>query len=228
VNLGAKGFLGRQFSGFIGFQPHGAASYPSGVGIRTRYNSTTLGHRLSSGGSCDRWRGGFVMRTVKFALVLPVVQAIGAVVLLHIAGPLQGPPLPTARVICWGLSAPALLFRALTRLTRGRLLGFQPDDVFFLLGVVVVWYFVGRTFDRRPAHRSVSARGIVTALIACSILVTVGGLLLLTGWQGLHPRLGVLPINPYPAVFMLIWAGGLFFLSGRAIVKTVRNPRNSA
>jgi len=100
----------------------------------------------------------------KLAVVLPAVQFVFAAILLQWSYRTPIPRgtelyVPTSRLICRGLNAPALLFsevdyyfvqsEAAPTWTARPILGFYADDLFFLLGVIVVWYFAGRALDLR-------------------------------------------------------------------------------
>jgi biotin transporter BioY len=101
--------------------------------------------------------------------------------------------------------------------------GFYTDDLFFLAGVVVVWYFVGRAWDQRRTPQTVGKRGTVKALIACALLVALGGLLFLLGMDYLrNPRFNN-PDYPAVAVPVLMWSVSLIFLSGRRLVRAIRH-----
>jgi len=169
------------------------------------------------------------MRKLRLALVLPITQFVIATILLK-WGDRTVPPgkvmyVHTARLICWGLNAPALLFRFLNPIGWGpmwdglprSILGFDTDDLFFLLGVIVVWYFVGRALDRRPASEKVAPRGTVTVatLMVCFVVLALGGLL---SFAGVHDLVHPSSNNPYHSVrglLTLIWSVSLIFLSVR-------------
>src|ERR1035438_5642080 len=171
------------------------------------------------------------MPKLRFAAVLPISQFVIAVILLQCGDPRRS-YVHTARLVCWGLTAPAMLFRALGLLLAScgptfpwltqPILGFYTDDLFFLAGVVVVWYLVGRALDQRRTSQTVRERGRAMALIACSLLLTSGGLLLLLGLDYLrNPRFNN-PNSLVVAVPVLVWSASLIFLSGRGLVRAIR------
>jgi hypothetical protein len=174
------------------------------------------------------------MRKLKLAGVLPIMQFVIAASLLQYgyrASVAHGTEfyVPTARLICLGLNAPAMLFMHLNPTSWGEafdflprsVLGFDTDDLFFLLGVVVVWYFVGRAVDQRQFSRTAGKRRIMAPLTACPLLLALGGLLFHWGQQNLKNPYDN-PDPPFGAVLMLAWAVSLIFFSGRWLVRTIR------
>ena len=170
------------------------------------------------------------MPKLKFATVLPISQFVIAVILLQLGDPRLS-YVHTARLVCWGLNAPAMVSRGLGLLCgrwglpclTGPIAGFYTDDLFFLAGVVVVWYLVGRALDQRRTSQTVREVGRAMTLIACSLLLALGGLLLLLGLDYLrNPRFNS-PNYPVVAVPMLMWSPSLIFLSGRGLVRAIRH-----
>jgi hypothetical protein len=107
---------------------------------------------------------------LKFAIVLPIVQAVVAVSLLQkgyqlrsALGPHPSPfYIPTITHICYGISAPAVFLRFVTLLPRVNLhsIGnFDSGDLLFLSGVILVWYLVGRAIDNRSLGSTVKSLG---------------------------------------------------------------------
>jgi hypothetical protein len=98
--------------------------------------------------------------------------------------------------------------------------GLYMDDLFFLTGVGVLWYLVGRSLDRRPARPAFKAP-TATGLIARLLMLAVAGYLLVLGlgWaRNPHfdnPSLVVVP--------MLTWSLILMFLSARWLVTAFRS-----
>jgi len=95
------------------------------------------------------------MRKLKFAIVLPLIQVLVAVVLLLQADRTHGPGgvdyhyFPPAWLICKGLNAPAMLLLV----PFGGTWYFVPQipivgRALFLISVAIVWYFVGRLLDQ--------------------------------------------------------------------------------
>jgi len=161
------------------------------------------------------------MRNVKLAVVLPLVQAIAAAALLCMAGPLRGPPVATARLICVGLNAPALFF---SFVGIGTVFGIDGSDLSFLVGVIVVWYLVGRTLDRRRVPRTTGDSAMVPTVGYC-FLLALGGLLFYVGLLNFqNPTFDNLGHRPERGILTLLWSCSLIFLSGRALVRMIRHP----
>lgn len=176
------------------------------------------------------------MRKLKLAVLLPTIQCIIAAILLQCkyrAPVPRGSELyvPTVWLICRGLNAPALLFWVLahylfswetmsTWVSRSRsIFGFYADDIFFLVGVIVVWYFVGLAMDRRRTESTVG-KGVTT--IVCSLLLALGVLLFALGLHDLGPGRPENIDPPVGAFLTLMWSISLIFLSGRGIVRVIR------
>ena len=159
------------------------------------------------------------MRKLKLAVALPVVQAILAATLLYVAGPLRGPPVATARLICMGLNAPAVFF---SFLGLGTVFGIDGSDLSFLVGVIVVWYLVGRALDRRWVPRTIEESVMVPA-VARGFLLAMGGLLLYIGlFDFQDPTFDNLSHRPERGILTVLWSCSLIFLSGRALVRMIR------
>ena len=168
---------------------------------------------------------------MKLAVVLPFVQFAVAAILLRSG----------YRQICYGLSAPALLFKFLDPVGWGptfrrlpqSVLGFDTDDCFFLIGVIVVWYFVGRVLDGRRKSKTSRAHGRGTVLIVFPLLLVLGGLLFPFGLLELigpqHFRnAGHLHES---GLLTLTWSVSLIFVSVRGLLRAIRlglsNARDS-
>jgi hypothetical protein len=158
------------------------------------------------------------MRKLKLAVALPAVQAIVAATLLYMAGPLRGPPVPTARLICVGLNAPAMFFSFVGVDT---IFGIDASDLFFLLGIIVVWYFVGRALDRRRVPRTIRESTMVRA-VTHSFLLAMGGLLLYIGLLNFrYPIFENLGRRPERGILTLSWSCCLIFFSGKALLRMI-------
>jgi len=81
---------------------------------------------------------------------LPGVHVLVAAILLYFGGRDETPFSlgPQMRLFCWGLNTPAVPLQAVGRRLeytftwlRGSLLHFGVEDLFFLCGVAIVWYF---------------------------------------------------------------------------------------
>jgi hypothetical protein len=60
--------------------------------------------------------------------------------------------MPTPTLVCFGISAPALLLKGVLLLLPltwrlGSVLGFSAGEIAFLAGTIILWYFVGRATE---------------------------------------------------------------------------------
>jgi hypothetical protein len=182
------------------------------------------------------------MRRFRLALVLPVIQFVIAAILLQWGYRTPVPRgselyVPTVRLICRGLNAPALLFRFLNPISRGpefdwiprSVIGFDTDDIFFLFGVIIVWYIAGRALDQRGTSTTAERSGIAVVLVPGILLLALGVLLSLVGLHDLGPSRPNNPGPPIGAVLTLMWSVTLICLSGRRLVQAIRPvPRTSS
>jgi hypothetical protein len=168
---------------------------------------------------------------LKLAVLLPITQLAIAASLLQwsyrIPHP-QGVELysPTPWLICFGLNAPALIFRAVSPAMWGEeyrwfpasIAGFYSDEFFFLVGVILVWYLVGRTLDRRSSPRE-NTNPTFTTAIGATLLLALGGILFTSA---LHLFMFPGNDNPYHPVrtcLTFAWAVVIIFVSGRRLVR---------
>jgi hypothetical protein len=179
------------------------------------------------------------MRKLRFTWFLPAIQFVIATILLqwgYRAPVSRGSEMyvPTGQLICKGLNAPALLFRFLDPIPWGpkfdwiprSILGFYTDDLFFLAGVIVVWYIVGRALDHRRTSRRARQSSVAIALVRCSLLLALGVILFFAGLRDLGPRRSNNPAPPVGAILTLVWSIALIFGSGRRLVASIRSsPR---
>ena len=169
------------------------------------------------------------MSTVKYRVVLPVMQFLLAVALL-IAGRHSNPGKivdfpypPTSLMVCGAISAPAALLEVLVRslLPLDRLnhspttlFGFQLEDIVFLIGVVVLWYMVGRFIDTRETLKT-EPSGKAGLLPGASALVAAAAALL---WLGIWPILdrgSILNLTGtiLSSILKILWSGFLLWLA---------------
>ena len=133
---------------------------------------------------------------LRFQILLPITQLLLALVMIawgrQVPRPagLDFPYSPTPVLVCNGINAPATVlslsasFLPIDRPDRTpiSLFGFGAQGLLFLLGVVLLWFFIGHTIDhrlRRPAsvrHTAGAARSILDV-----VLMLLGILLLLVG-----------------------------------------------
>jgi amino acid transporter len=178
------------------------------------------------------------MRKLRFAVILPVVQLIIALALFK-WGERQwegkGLFVPTGRLLCHALNAPALLFLRLLDLfpdwSAPRICGFYFDEIFFLPGVAVVWYLVGRALDRRvtPHAQSQSRKTIPKALFNL-FLVVYGVYFFWTEtvtWFWHRNLLIFRGAHAYDAALYWAWSVVLILAGAVNLVKAIR-PRLSS
>ena len=87
--------------------------------------------------------------------MLPGIQVALAAFLLGVAGP-HRVPVPTPRLVCSGLNAPAALLAGVLEASRLSpavlpllVHGVEISDLYLLAGTALAWYFVGRAMERR-------------------------------------------------------------------------------
>jgi len=94
----------------------------------------------------------------------------------------------TPTLICGGINAPARFLAATSRLfdrvdhAQPTIAGLTLDYVFFMIGVLILWYLVGRALDNRQLGRS--AWSITKQLLAGGPLALLGSLFFYNGLQG--------------------------------------------
>jgi hypothetical protein len=178
---------------------------------------------------------------LRVQIVLPVMQLIGALVLLawgrgmSQSARLDFPYSPTPVLICNGINAPAALFSLsasllpLEKLDRGpiSIFGLGAQSLFFLAGVVVLWYLVGRAIDhaiRRQGLVGPQVRGWVSRSLIDAALMLLATLLLLVGVTPILDSRGFTnPAGAVAAAFLwLAWFLVLFFVPGIDLVRGFR------
>jgi hypothetical protein len=146
-----------------------------------------------------------------------------------------------AKVFCTGVSASALLFwffgafAAESRLNTQPLsvVGFNLGEILFFLGVVVLWYSIGRAIERHWSCKSSNHKGLSISDRCALTLLMVWGLVLLAtdiwflryvslskgGWTSNSfldfPRIAVMSIA-------LIWSMLLIVLPARTFCQASR------
>ncbi len=178
----------------------------------------------------------------RLAVVLPVAQSVLAATLLHwgqsqkVSFPLG----PQMLEICFGLNAPAIPFlnaRAIVaRVFDARwqyeipwkqrlIFGHGTDYLFFLCGVIALWYFVGQALDHRRASVPTRRNRRMT-FVLCLLLLVYGVVLGASGIFELGPGRVKELDPPVGAVLFLIWSAILIFKSGRRLIIAVRTRRH--
>ena len=175
------------------------------------------------------------MHKLKLAVALPCIQFALATALLYFEGP-SGVPRPIAKLVCDGLTAPAYLLAKLIYLSldaaldviqigsawRTRVIyGFSLEDIFFLAGVIVVWWLVGRAIDRRAFPKPESRSR--TALTWHALLLALGGLLFYASLNDyMYPIFFSIPRLSYRGILTFVWACSLIYISGRGLARAIR------
>ncbi|MEQ1949706.1 MAG: hypothetical protein ABL995_21150 [Bryobacteraceae bacterium] len=170
------------------------------------------------------------MWKLKLAWLLPLINVTVAAMLLHLAGPRSG-YLPTARLICAGLNAPALAFtlvadwRPLS--VPDLVLGFERSDIFFMVGVLIVWFCVGRVIDRHGLAKTDSESRVIIPVLKQILPLCIGAFLLYVGLHDFQePTFNNLGRRPHRGVLTLAWAGTLICLPGHAIIVEIRRAKD--
>lgn len=123
------------------------------------------------------------MRKLKLALILPIVQVLLAVALFawgnHQWRTRHGLFVPAGRLLCFAINAPAELFSRLLDLfpawSAPRIWGFYFDELFFLPGVAILWFLIGRTLDKlRVADKPIGGRMTVSKALVNLFLLVYG------------------------------------------------------
>jgi hypothetical protein len=183
-----------------------------------------------------RYRPGAHAMPMKFRLSLPIINLLAAVALLlfgrHTSDQIRGdfPFSPTPVLICKAINAPAALWSlALTstlplqRHNRApvSVSGFGAEDAVFLLGVIVLWYLLGRAIDRQGIRRHSVRQRIWVRLTLNAMLALFGVALFLVGVAPLFYKRGL--ANPTVALISsslyVVWSLVLFLL---AIISLIR------
>lgn len=178
------------------------------------------------------------MRQLRFAFLLPIAQLVVALLLLqwgHRILPPRGLDtiyLPTPRLVCIGINGPAVLFRIGDFLTPQawkylQVGGFSPDELWFLLGVLVIWFLIGHALDARGLRGASTPRIGIGTLITCIAMLIVAALLLFLGLKHIHPYEWNNPASPVVGIFFIVWSLALGLLSGRKLTRFIKVKRAS-
>ncbi len=135
---------------------------------------------------------------MRLSWILPIVQLPLAIVMLEwgrhsgMQSRFDTLYFPTPALLCRGINAPATVLMAIAfffdRVDHDRptILGATLDYPLFLIGVVVLWYLVGRALDsRRFADKSPLAWTWPRLVLVGGPLALLGALFLYEGVQGL-------------------------------------------
>lgn len=202
------------------------------------------------------------MRNMRLKIVLPVAQVtIGAIltlwadrVALILIGELRPAPshliaildvcVVLARSIFRGINAPALPFRGLILLLpqnvqNRSILGLMTGDLFFLTGVAIVWYAIGRMLDRRRSQATSTGLHETTGeMLFNTLLAAWGGFLFVGGlWsirESIPPvgfRFGLRTIGLQQTLalgsLVIVWSLILLIFAGLKLARGVRSKLTS-
>jgi hypothetical protein len=136
-----------------------------------------------------------VRRKLSFALALPIVQVAITAVLgvwadrvdwILLANTSRAPGrfvhldliIIEARLIWRGINAPTYPLY-LAGSSNRQILGFGVGEILYLAAVVVLWYWVGRFFDRRRGLEGPTSQRIKKLKTVCYVLMMAWGIFLL-------------------------------------------------
>lgn len=170
-----------------------------------------------------------MVRRIRLPIALPIVFVAVSMFLLrwayriesdlHQRLHLHGPLWPLPRVICMGVSAPAIVGNLLVRLgvIPPWILGFQAIDFAFLIGVALTWFLVGRALDQHgPMGRVWGERAVARGYEADVLYGIVGALL---AGYGLHAWMY---FNRTLAILVSAWSCFLLILCSTGVVAKFR------
>jgi hypothetical protein len=140
---------------------------------------------------------------------------------------------PTPIHVCYGINAPAYrLVPALNTLVFGRFIhkmaGFYPVEQVLLLGVVVLWYLVGKEIDawRRPDEFPDPKPG--TEKIVRNCIITLYGILLLVTMDFRNADNNAMG-DLMERILWFVWALALIFLPMQKLLAMFRHkPSNQS
>jgi hypothetical protein len=187
------------------------------------------------------------VRKLRFAFLLPVIQLLVAVLLRQWGRRILGPRgldtiyVSTPRLLRFGLNAPAILFKipALVptysptsnpwalqyRILEFSIFGFSAAELSFLVGVIVLWFLVGRTIDRYRspgAHQQSSKTGI--SVLVKIFMIILGACFFVAAVQSFNDfgRYNNPRGNLVQATLFLVWSLVLIILPGFNLVNLFR------
>lgn len=186
---------------------------------------------------------------ISFSVVLPSLQFLLALGLwewgLRIPWPKGIDTLyyPTPILVCYGINAPALLFKAFGAPFRGtgwwsvpifgsdlERFGFDLESVLFFLGIIVLWYAIGTVLDRLNLSRaSVETETSFGKIMRNVLLMILGILLFFIGLRGL---VGPWPWRSNPSgnviacILLIVWSFILVGLPGVELLNEIRRKHS--
>jgi len=182
-------------------------------------------------------------RKLELAVVAPITQFVLATALLltaHRIPELWGldtPYVSTPALICYGINAPAALIKALGIFITAEFInrplaayGFGIEDLWFLSGVVIVWYLVGRTLDRfRSGEEPQKLRMLSVREIAVSLLLLLlGGYFSYLAVDAFHifGKWNNPVGNIAEGLLFLVWSFALVLTSAQKLVNRIRSKHS--
>lgn len=138
----------------------------------------------------------------------------------------------TPTLVCIGINGPAVLFKVGDLLTPQAwkymaVRGFSSDEFWFLAGVLVIWFLIGRALDAHRLRGASTPRVRMGSVIASIATMTVAALLLFLGLKHLHPYEWNNPASPVVGILFIVWSLTIGFLSGRKLTRFMQEKRAS-
>ena len=171
------------------------------------------------------------MRTIKLAVVLPVLQFLLAAGLLEAAYagrspfPAHGDELyvPTSRLICLGMNAPAWVFTILLSglpLPDLKVFRLYTSDLEFLVFVAAVWFFVGNRLDKHFARSQVPLARTSVKVLGSVLLMIFGVVLFVMALGSLRSpeQYNNVLGNVLEGILFLAWSFLLIIWPGRQLL----------
>lgn len=185
------------------------------------------------------------MRTIKLSVLLPSGQFLLSLGLLllgrHYPDRQRGmdtPFAPTATMLCHGLTAPAEIFRHIASYLFPTKVNSEPfavfglglDDSAFLLGVVLVWYLVGRRLETGKSPVGASDRTSRSVSFFSNTLLVLWGVYVLVvcvstfGSPRSSPSGGNFVGNAIEGILFLLWSLLMISVGIRSFVTGLGRP----
>jgi hypothetical protein len=181
----------------------------------------------------------------KLKLCLPTVQFVVAVAMLswghRVGAPRRFDTLyvPTVSLLSFGINAPATLLAFIAELLPIRRIDRAPASVFgfgiaelsFLVGVIILWYLIGRVLDRRGRPGGVSQGEATVWVVSVQLLVMMWGACIF--FEALesfrHPGQYNNPIgNLAEGLLFLLWSLSLIVFPAAKLVNATRRRLGGA
>jgi hypothetical protein len=192
--------------------------------------------------------------TVKMSILLPVAQLTLAITLLvwarhqpvHMGTPDDAYYTPTVELLCYGINAPVAhlswridqVLSDMVGRMQWRVAGFYSNVWFFLMGVVVLWYLVGKKIDGLRSLFSKTREGkplwrILWNLFAALLGINLFIVLCLHNVVFTDPRNGTGGGSNFlgsliEQILWLIWSFVLIVVPAKTLVAVVRKRNSNA